>query len=148
MKEIKISSPEFEHNKEIPDKFGCKGKDINPELNIEGIPEETKSLVLIMDDPDAPVGTFTHWIAWNISPGVTTIEENSKPEQAIEGLNDFGKTGYGGPCPPSGTHRYFFKIYALDKKIDLEEGAKRQELEKQMQEHIITKGELIGLYSK
>jgi len=145
MKELTIISPAFESNKPIPSKYTCDGDDVNPTLNIEGIPEETKSLVLIVDDPDAPMGTWDHWIVWNIPP-TNKIEENSVP--GTEGLNDFRKHSYGGPCPPSGTHRYFFKVYALDTKLDLHPNSRKKDVEKAMKEHILAKGELVGLYSR
>ncbi|MFP4423646.1 MAG: YbhB/YbcL family Raf kinase inhibitor-like protein [Candidatus Woesearchaeota archaeon] len=141
---MEIKSPVFEHKKEIPPKYTCDGEDINPPLTITGIPSEVESLVLIMDDPDAPVGTFTHWLMWNIPPG--SIEENSAP--GTEGTNDFGRIGYGGPCPPSGIHRYFFWIYGLDCKLDTKKGATRQELEFAMKKHILAIGELRGTYSR
>lgn len=145
MKELKISSPAFGNNESIPAKYTCDGDDVTPPLKIEGIPQETQSVTLIVDDPDAPMGTWDHWIVWNISPK-ETIEENSVP--GIEGMNDFQKTSYGGPCPPSGTHRYFFKVYALDKKLELDSNSKKKDVEKAMEGHIIAKGELIGLYSR
>jgi len=145
MKELTITSPAFEKNKLIPSKYTCDGDDVNPPLNIEGIPKETKSLVLIVDDPDASKGTWDHWIVWNI-PLTNKIEENSVP--GTEGLNDFRKHSYGGPCPPSGTHRYFFKVYALDTKLDLDPNSRKKDIEKAMKDHILAKGELIGLYSR
>ena len=145
MKELTITSPAFENNKSIPSKYTCDGNDVNPALNIEGIPDETKSLVLIVDDPDAPMGTWDHWIVWNIPP-TNKIEENSVP--GTEGLNDFRKHSYGGPCPPSGTHRYFFKVYALDTKLDLDPNSRKEDVEKAMKNHILAKGELVGLYSR
>jgi len=143
--EMKITSPDFENNGHIPPKFTCQGEDINPPLLIDGIPEGTKTLALIVDDPDAPMGTWIHWVVFNI-PVVSKIEENTIPGK--QGSNDFGRKDYGGPCPPSGTHRYFFKIYALDSKLNLEEGTSKQELEKGMQGHILDSAELIGLYKK
>jgi len=145
MKELTITSPAFENNKLIPSKYTCDGDNVNPPLNIEGIPEETKSLVLIVDDPDAPMGTWDHWIVWNIPP-TNKIEENSIP--GTEGLNDFRKHSYGGPCPPSRTHRYFFKVYALDTKLDLDPNSRKKDVEKAMKDHILAKGELVGLYRR
>ena len=142
---IKVFSSAFESNGIIPRKYTCDGKNINPPLEFQGIPDEAESLVLIVDDPDAPMKTFTHWIVWNIGP-VAKIEEDSIP--GIEGITDFRKIGYGGPCPPSGTHRYFFRIYALDKQLELKEGASRKELESEMIGHIIAEGELMGKYSR
>jgi Raf kinase inhibitor-like YbhB/YbcL family protein len=145
MKELTIVSPAFESNKSIPSKYTCDGDDVNPPLNIKGTPEETKSLVLIVDDPDAPMGTWDHWIVWNIPP-TNKIEENSVP--GTEGLNNFRRHSYGGPCPPSGTHRYFFKVYALDTKLDLNPNSRKKDVEKAMKDHILAKGELVGLYSR
>jgi Raf kinase inhibitor-like YbhB/YbcL family protein len=142
---IKVFSSAFESNGTIPRKYTCNGENINPPLEFEGIPEEADSLVLILDDPDAPMKTFTHWIVWNIEP-VAKLEEDSIP--GVEGINDFRKIGYGGPCPPSGTHRYFFKVYALDKQLEIKAGASRKELESEMIGHIIAEGELMGKYSK
>lgn len=147
-KVMKISSPVFENNSQIPQKYTCDGQDINPPLEIRDIPEGTQSLVLIVDDPDAPMGTFLHWLVWNISPETVKIEENSIPEGAIRGRNDFGKENYGGPCPPFGTHRYFFKVYALDKKLDLVAGSKLKEIEEAMKGHILDQAELLGLYQR
>ncbi|HWQ49426.1 MAG TPA: YbhB/YbcL family Raf kinase inhibitor-like protein [Methanosarcina sp.] len=142
---IKVFSSAFASNGSIPGKYTCDGQNINPPLEFESIPEEAESLVLIVDDPDASPKTFTHWIVWNIEP-VAKIEEDSIP--GVEGLNDFKEMGYGGPCPPSGTHRYFFRVYALDKNLDLKAGAGRKDLEKEMIGHIIAEGELMGKYSK
>lgn len=140
-----ISTSSFKNNEEIPSKYTCEGDNINPELVADNLPEDTKSLVLIVDDPDAPMGTFTHWIVWNIEPG-PSIREDTVP--GIQGLNDFKKTDYSGPCPPSGTHRYFFRVYALDSMLELDPGSTRANLEQAMQEHIIAEGELMGTYSR
>jgi Raf kinase inhibitor-like YbhB/YbcL family protein len=145
VKGLTVTSPAFENNKLIPAKYTCDGDDVNPLLIIEGVPEETKSLVLIVDDPDAPMGTWDHWVVWNIPP-TKRIEEDSVP--GVQGLNDFRKHSYGGPCPPSGTHRYFFKVYALDTKLDLNQNSKKKDIEKAMKDHILAKGELVGLYSR
>ncbi len=142
---IKVFSSAFEANRTIPRKYTCVGENINPPLEFEGIPEEAESLVLIVDDPDAPMKTFTHWIVWNIEP-VAKIEEDSIP--GVEGINDFRKIGYGGPCPPSGAHRYFFRVYALNRQLELKAGAGRKELESEMIGHIIAEGELMGKYSR
>ena len=143
--EMKILSPEFGDNEYIPREFTCQGKDVNPALIIEGIPDKTKTLALIVDDPDAPVGTWVHWVVFDM-PVVSRIEEDSVP--GIQGSNDFGRKDWGGPCPPSGTHRYFFKIYALDTELGLEKGATKQKVEKAMQGHILDQAELVGLYRK
>jgi Raf kinase inhibitor-like YbhB/YbcL family protein len=139
-----ISTSAFENKGEIPSRYTCDGDNINPELVPGILPEDTESLVLIVDDPDAPRGTFTHWIVWNIEPG-SMINENTNP--GVEGLNDVKGTDYFGPCTPSGTHRYFFRIYALDTMLDLGSGSTRTALEQAMQEHIIAEGELMGTYS-
>ena len=145
---MKLSSPVFENNQSIPAKYTCDGEDINPPLQISEVPEGTKSLVLFVDDPDAPMGTWDHWIVWNINPSVSFIEENSVPEGGVQGMNDFGKQPYGGPCPPSGTHRYFFKFYALDNELELDSSSKKEALERAMEGHILDKAELIGLYKR
>lgn len=147
MGELKLTSPAFENNGRIPAKYTCDGDDVNPPLNIEGIPADAKSLVLIVDDPDAPMGTWDHWIAWNIQI-VSKIDENSIPKGAVQGLNDFKKHDYGGPCPPSGTHRYMFKLYALDTVLDLDENSKKEDVEKAMKGHILAQTKLVGLYSR
>jgi Raf kinase inhibitor-like YbhB/YbcL family protein len=118
---------------------------VNPPLTIKGVPEETKSLVLFVDDPDAPMGTWDHWIVWNI-PATSKIEENTVP--GTEGINTARKHSYGGPCPPRGTHRYFFKVYALDTKLGLSPNSNKKDVEKAMQDHILAKGELVGLYHR
>jgi Raf kinase inhibitor-like YbhB/YbcL family protein len=145
MKELKIKSSAFEHNGLIPRKYTCDGEDVNPPLTIEGIPEGTQSLVLIIDDPDAPMGTWDHWVVWNIPP-MKEIKENTVP--GVEGMNDFRRHSYGGPCPPGGTHRYVFKIYALDAKFNLNANSRKKDLEKAMQGHVLAKGELVGRYSR
>jgi Raf kinase inhibitor-like YbhB/YbcL family protein len=142
---MKLTSPEFENNGHIPSKFTCQGEDISPALIVEGIPQDTKSLALIVDDPDAPAGTWVHWVVFNISL-TDRIDEKSIPGK--QGINDFGRQDYGGPCPPSGTHRYFFKIYALDTELDLKEGIDKKSLENAMEGHVLGKAELIGLYKK
>ena len=142
---MKLTSPSFGHRQSIPSKFTCEGNDVNPSLTIEEIPAGTKSLALIVDDPDAPMGTWVHWVVFNI-PVTKAIAENSVP--GTQGHNDFGRKEYGGPCPPSGTHRYFFKLYALDTLLDLREGTDKRTLERAMQGHILSSAELIGLYKK
>ncbi len=144
---MKISSSAFAEGAEIPVKYSRGGEDINPPLHIEGTPENAKSLALIMDDPDAPVGLFTHWLVWNIDPGTTQIAEKSVPKGAVEGTNDYPTAGYGGPQPPSGTHRYYFKIFALDKTLDLRAGARRKELDEAMKGHVIAEGQYMGRFT-
>ena len=142
---MKITSPAFEHNKSIPEKYTCEGSDINPSLQIMDIPAEAKSLALIVDDPDAPGGIFVHWVVFDI-PVTNQIAEKTFPGR--QGINDFGRKKYGGPCPPSGTHRYFFKLYALDTSLNLKEGITKGDLEYAMKGHIVSSAELIGLYQK
>lgn len=144
---MKITSPAFQNNTKMPSKYTCDGEEINPPLSFADIPANAKSLVLIMDDPDAPSGTWVHWILFNINPKITSVEEGSIPSESKEGITSFGKTGYGGPCPPPGTHRYFFKLYALDATLNLTNPDKA-DLEKAMQGHILDSAELIGLYSR
>ena len=146
MMQLYIKSSAFEANKLIPKRYSCDGYDINPPLSIEGVPKEAKSVALVMDDPDAPSGTFDHWVVWNIPASTNNIPENTVP--GIEGLNGARQRGYMGPCPPGGTHRYFFKVYALDLTLDLTANSKKKDLEKAMQGHILAKGEIIGLYSR
>jgi len=148
IKNMKIESSAFRQNEAIPSKYTCDGENVNPPLKFSRVPEDAKSLVLIVDDPDAPSGTWVHWTVWNIAPRTEGIGENDVPQGAVEGLTDFGKPGYGGPCPPSGTHRYFFKVFALDITLDLDSSAKIEELEKAMEGHILAKDELIGLYQR
>ena len=145
MKKLSVTSPAFENNKIIPAKYTCDGDDVNPPLIIKGIPEKAKTLALIVDDPDAPMGTWDHWIVWNIPP-TGKIEENTVP--GTEGMNNARKHSYGGPCPPYGTHRYFFKVYALDTKLTLNPDSKKKDVEKAMESHILAKGELVGLYRR
>ena len=145
---MKITSPAFKEGEVIPERFSKNGQNVSPELRIEGMPAEAKSLALIVDDPDAPVGLFTHWLVWNIDPKTTDIAEGSVPAAAVQGKNDFGEIGYGGPQPPSGTHRYYFKIFALDRALDLKPGAKRREVDAAMKGHVIAQGQTTGRYSK
>jgi Raf kinase inhibitor-like YbhB/YbcL family protein len=144
---MKITSPAFQEGGIIPDKFAKKGENANPPLRLEGIPATAKSLVLIVDDPDAPVGLFTHWLVWNIDPKTAKIAESSVPKGAVQGTNDYPGRGYDGPQPPSGTHRYYFRIFALDNSLGLAAGAKRRELDRAMNGHVIGQGECMGRYS-
>lgn len=139
-----IKSPAFEANSKIPKKYTCEGAGINPPITIEGIPNGAKSLALIMDDPDAVNGVFDHWVMWNIPVSIGKIEENSVP--GVEGYNSGRRAGYYPPCPPSGSHRYIFKIYALDQTLNLPAKTKKADLQKAMQGHILAEGELVGLY--
>jgi hypothetical protein len=139
---MKISSPDFQDNGYIPRRLTCDEDGVSPALIIEGVPGEARSLALVVDDPDAPAGTFVHWVVFDI-PLVSKIEENSIPGK--QGKNTTGKQNYASPCPPSGTHRYFFKLYALDTVLNLEAGVSKGALEKAMQGHILEKAQLIGL---
>jgi Raf kinase inhibitor-like YbhB/YbcL family protein len=143
---MQLTSPAFQHNQMIPAKYTCQGEDINPVLLIKDIPSQSKSLVLMMDDPDAPGSTWDHWIIFNIAPTIQRIEEDTAP--GTQGKNSWGRNDYGGPCPPSGTHRYFFKLYALNQNLNLKEGVRKREVEQAMDGHVIEKAELIGLYKK
>ncbi len=146
---MEILSCAFEHGGRIPDRHTCKGENLSPSLLIEDIPEGTETLALVMDDPDAPMGTWVHWVMWNIKPEDSLkIEEDVVPQGAMQGKNSSGRTGYHGPCPPSGTHRYYFKAYALDRKLSLKEGATKENLLAAMEGHIIEKATLIGLHSR
>lgn len=144
---IKITSTAFAEGEMIPRKYTCDGDDISPPLQISDVPENTKSLALIMDDPDAPVGVWDHWIVFNIPASISQINEGEEP-QGVLGKNSWGRTGYGGPCPPSGTHRYFFKIYALDTMLNLDAGASKKEVIRAMEGHILAEGQLMGRYSR
>src|SRR5262249_7362931 len=144
---MKITSSAFQDGGNIPSKFTCDGSDTSPPLQISGVPAEAKTLVLIADDPDAPSGLFAHWLVWNIPPQTNSIAEGSAPK-GVHGTNDFGKSGYGGPCPPSGTHRYSFKVFALDRELELHSGAKRSQVDAAMKGHVIAQGELVGRYAR
>lgn len=143
-----ISSPAFAPSGSIPQVYTCDGKDISPELVIRDVPRKAKSLVLIVEDPDAPAGVWTHWLLWNIRPGADTIKQGTTPTGAVDGTNDFGEPGYGGPCPPWGTHRYFFKLYALDAVLHISRGSRKPVLERAMKGHVIAHAELIGRYTR
>lgn len=144
---MEMSSPAFTQGDPIPKKYSCQGLDLSPELIIKGIPNKTKSLALILEDPDAPSGTFDHWIAWNISPETDQIKEGVKLSH--QGINGFGKKGYGGPCPPIGKkHRYYFRLYALDVELQLPEGSSKAKLLDSMKGHLLEKAELMGTYQK
>lgn len=142
---LTIASSAFEANGSIPSQYTCDGKDVNPPLQIEQVPAETKSLALIVDDPDAPSGTWVHWVMWNIPP-TTEIRENDAP--GMQGMNDFSKHRYNGPCPPNGEHRYFFKVYALDDSLNIPVSSDKGDLERAMAPHILAYGELIGRYHR
>ncbi len=151
--EIKIKSSAFENEDMIPSKYTCDGNDISPPLQWDAIPDGTKSIALISDDPDAPMGTWVHWVLFNLPADTTELTENIPPDENLpggtgQGTNDFRRIGYGGPCPPGGTHRYFFKIYALDAELDLAAGARKKDLLKAMEGHIVGQGQLIGKYKR
>lgn len=148
MSELSITSPAFSQNGMIPKRYTCDGDDVSPPLVIGNIPEGTKSLALIVDDPDAPAGIWVHWVVWNIDAGTREIPENTVPPGALQGTTDFGKQKYGGPCPPSGTHRYFFKLYALNAPLAIAAGARKAKLEEAMGGQLLGKAELIGLYRR
>jgi Raf kinase inhibitor-like YbhB/YbcL family protein len=145
---MKISSDAFSNGSYIPSKFTADGEKINPKLVIEGIPQNAKTLALIVDDPDAPSGTFVHWTVWSIDPAISVIGENSVPNGAIQGITSAGVSGYVPPAPPSGVHRYYFKIYALDAKLNLTGNAKISDLISAIEGHILDKAELMGLYAR
>ncbi len=142
---LHISSPEFEPNGFIPPRFTCDGLNVNPPLDIDDVPPAAKSLALIVDDPDAPIRAWVHWLAWNIPVDYQIKEAASLNEQ---GVNDFRLNKYGGPCPPYGAHRYYFKVYALDTQLTLKTDAGRNELEKARQGHVVGYGELMGRYKR
>jgi len=142
---LQVRSVAFSQGGHIPPKYTCEGENINPPLEISGIPDRTKSLALLVEDPDASSGLFEHWLVWNIPPN-EAISENTVP--GISGRNSFGSTGYGGPCPPSGSHRYFFKVYALDADLNIPAGSDKQTLQRAMQDHVLASGELMAHYQK
>lgn len=146
--DMKLTSSAFINNQSIPVKYTCDGQNVSPPLSISDIPNNTRSLALIMDDPDAPAGTWVHWTVWNIDPTIKEIPEGNIPAGAVEGKTSFGKPGYGGPCPPSGTHHYIFHLYALDSTLSLNSSSTKEDLEKSMEGHILDKAELVGLYSR
>ena len=145
---LKVTSSAFPEGGKIPKKYTCDDTNVSPPLRIEGAPSNTKSVALIVEDPDAPGQTWIHWLVWNIDPHTTEIREKSVPPNAVQGASDFGSATYGGPCPPSGTHRYYFKAYALDTMLSLSPGTKKGALEKAMAGHIVAEGSLMGNYSR
>src|SRR3989344_4227757 len=145
---MKIISPVFENNQSIPKKYSCDGENVNPPLQFVDIPQNAKSLVLIVDDPDAPNGTFDHWVVFNIDPQAIEVKENSIPDNGVVGKSSTGSSKWVSPCPPSGTHRYFFKLYALDIILDISQNSNKEAVLDAMKEHVIAQSELIGLYSR
>ncbi|AJE02235.1 YbhB/YbcL family Raf kinase inhibitor-like protein [Geobacter pickeringii] len=143
-----LTSPAFVQGGVIPALHTCDGRDTSPPLAIGGVAEQAQSLVLIMDDPDAPMGTWVHWVLWNIPPHSAAIAENGVPAGSVQGRNSWQRSGYGGPCPPSGSHRYFFRLYALDTRLDLPAGAGKAEVERAMKGHVIAEAELMGTYRR
>jgi Raf kinase inhibitor-like YbhB/YbcL family protein len=148
VKQMEITSRSFTEGGTIPARYTCDGDDVNPSLTIGTVPEKAQSLALIMDDPDAPVGTWVHWVVWNMTPAHGVIQENSAPEGAVQGRNSWGKNRYGGPCPPSGSHRYFFKLFALDTLLTLPASADKGLLEKAMHGHILAEAQCMGTYKR
>lgn len=149
-KTVTVSSGSFEPNQQIPRKHTCQGENSSPHLNVSNLPGDARAFAIVMDDPDAPRGTFTHWLAWNVPADRADLPENVDLSElgADEGKNDFNETGYGGPCPPSGRHRYFVRVYALSERLDLPRGARRPDLEAAMDGKVVAWGELMGTYEK
>jgi Raf kinase inhibitor-like YbhB/YbcL family protein len=146
--ELRIWSPAYENNGNISEKYTCDGPNTNPPLKIDNIPPQSRSLVLIFDDIDAPRGSYVHWILWNIDPTIKEIRENSVPEGAVQGMNDFKRQDYGGPCPPGRAHRYVFKIYALDSLLDINPNSSKKDLEKAIEKHRIAQAQWMGVYKR
>ena len=150
---LEISSQAFKDGGAIPSRYTCDGANVSPPISWAAGPDGTKSYALVVDDPDAPRGTFTHWVMFNIPADVHALPENvpasrTLANRARQGSNDFRKVGYGGPCPPSGTHRYFFRVYALSTDLDLEAGATKEQLVRAMEGRILAHGQLVGTYSR
>jgi Raf kinase inhibitor-like YbhB/YbcL family protein len=150
---ISVSSSAFQEGDAVPAKYTCDGNDVSPPLKWTGVPEGTKSITLICDDPDAPMGTWVHWVMWNIPPSVRELAEDVTPKPELpdgsrQGISDFRRPGYGGPCPPTGMHRYYFKIYALDTMLDLPSSTRKADLLKAMKGHILAEGQLMGKYGR
>lgn len=145
---MKLLSSAFENNQKIPSKYTCDGENVNPPLIITDVPKNAESLVLIVDDPDAPMGMWNHWIVFNIDPSIKEISENSVPNGGIEVENSGQRAYYEGPCPPQGTHRYFFKLYALDIKLTLDRNITKDAVENAIKNHVLDKAELIGVYNR
>ena len=151
--EMKLESSAFEEGQAIPKQYTCDGVNVSPPLEWRGVPKNAKTLAIICDDPDAPAGTWVHWVLYNLPAGDMGLIENAPRTEkltggGLQGKNDFGKSGYGGPCPPSGTHRYFFKLYALDAELDLKPGAMKSDLLKAMEGHVVAQGQLMGTYRR
>lgn len=144
---MKITSPAFDHNESLPPDYTCDGKGMNPPMTIRDVPAAAQSLVLFLDDPDAVGGTFDHWVLWNIDPAITAISEGETPQGAV-GKNSAGGNAYFPPCPPTGEHRYFFKLYALDTMLSLPAGSSKATVERTIEGHVLDSAELIGLYNR
>lgn len=145
---LTLQSSEFSSGKSIPSVYTCDGTNIRPPLSISGVPQDSKSLAIIMYDPDAPGGTFVHWVAWNIPPEINELASGDLPVNIKEGINSFQVVGYQGPCPPSGTHRYIWRLYALRSVLSLDTKTTREDLESAMNTYVITQTELMGRYTK
>lgn len=145
---MQLTSSAFLNNQSIPQKYTCEGEGINPPLTISNVPDDAQSLVLLIDDPDAPGGIFNHWVVWNIPPTTTKIEENEAPKGAVEGENSGGEIGFIAPCPPSGIHHYRFLLWALSQPLPLAEGATREQVESKLEQFVLARAELIGTYQK
>ena len=148
MAEFALESSAFEHAQSIPNRYSCEGEDVSPPLRWSNVPEGTRSLAMIVDDPDAPGGVFTHWLAWGLDPAAEELAERESAPH--EGRNDFGTSGYRGPCPPpgDGRHRYVFRLYALDTQLELPADAAKAELEQAIEGHVLTTAELVGTYER
>lgn len=149
---MKVTSTAFPEGGAIPTKYTCDGQDVSPPLQWSGVPSAAQSLALVCDDPDAPGKTWVHWVVYDLPPNNAGLSENIRPETlpsgGKQGLNDFKRTGYGGPCPPNGTHRYYFRLYALDQQTSLGDGATKEQLMKAMASHILAQSELMGTYKR
>ncbi|MBW8308942.1 MAG: YbhB/YbcL family Raf kinase inhibitor-like protein [Candidatus Paracaedibacteraceae bacterium] len=147
---LSLTSAVFQEGEVIPSRYTCEGENISPPLQWEGVPSEVESFVLIMDDPDAPAGVWDHWILFNLPKDLRNIQENERnfSSDTKKGINSWGKLDYGGPCPPSGAHHYFFKLYALSKKLELRDASRKSEIEKAMRGHILAQAQLVGVYKK
>ena len=151
--QVEVKSKAFVDGGRIPAKYTCDGVNVSPPIFWTNVPTAAKTIALICDDPDAPARVWVHWVLFNVPANVTELAEKVPPDRNLDnggahGTNDFGKIGYGGPCPPSGTHRYFFKLYALDKELDLPAGATKPQLLEAMKGHILAEGQLVGRYSR
>ena len=150
---LEISSTAFSEGEMIPTRYTCDGPDVSPDLSWSGVPDAARSLALICDDPDAPMGTWVHWVLFNIPSNADGLPAEIPSDDALEngarhGTNDFGRLGYGGPCPPGGTHRYYFKLYALDTELNLDSGVTKDQLLEAMQGHILAEAQLMGTYKR